>query len=101
MVMVMGGAMSEFAQRSRDPLPKEFLWMFGGLGLVMFVGAAVSALMVGLAGWCLRTRQAWVYCLIVASFSLLWAPLGTVLGVFSLIVLLRPEAKALFTGTGR
>ena len=74
--------------------------MFGGIGLVVIVTTAATALTTCIAGWCLRARQAWTYCLVIAALSLLSFPIGTALGVFTLIVLLRPEAKALFTGRG-
>jgi hypothetical protein len=98
--LLMTGAMSLPARHAQEPVPKEVVWMFGGVGLLVILGALVSALMIALAGWCLRTRRGWVYCVIVAALSLLSVPIGTVLGVFSLIVLVRPEAKALFAGTG-
>ncbi len=93
------------AERSREAPPPEvlgaFSGLFAGMGVMVIVVSAGSAVLFGVAGYCLRSRQAWVYCVVVAALSLLWwAPLGTVLGVFSLIVLMRPEAKALFTGAG-
>jgi len=101
--VAMAGAMKSLADRAprgADQIPPEFLWMFGGIGVLMLAIAAGTALMAGVAGWCLRARKAWIYCVIVAALSLLSAPIGTVLGIFTLIVLMRPEAKALFGGPG-
>ena len=36
------------------------------------------------------------FCVVVAAISCCFTPLGTVLGVFTLIVLFRPSVKALF-----
>lgn len=47
-------------------------------------------------GRCFRQQNHHTLCTIAAIFVCLSFPLGTVLGVFSLIVLLKPEAKALF-----
>ena len=49
-----------------------------------------------LAGSYLKRRTRYTFCLVMAGLSCLFAPLGTVLGVFTLIVLMRPSVKALF-----
>jgi len=52
--------------------------------------------MVLFAGRCLSRRKNHLLCLIVAGVSCLFVPMGTVLGVFSIIVLMRPSVKELF-----
>lgn len=47
-------------------------------------------------GVCFRKQRHHTLCIIAAAFCCLSFPLGTILGVFSLIVLLKPEAKQLF-----
>ncbi len=49
-----------------------------------------------LAGRKLARRRSWTFCLVVASIECLFMPYGTVLGVFTIIVLLRPTVKELF-----
>ena len=41
------------------------------------------------SGWCLTRRRAWTLSIVVAGLDLLYVPIGTLLGVFTLIVLLR------------
>ncbi len=48
------------------------------------------------AGRRLQRRRSWTYCLVVASLECLLMPFGTLLGVFTIIVLMKDAAKALF-----
>ncbi|SBV52388.1 hypothetical protein XBLMG947_3183 [Xanthomonas bromi] len=48
------------------------------------------------AGRCIAQRRRHLLCLIVAGISCSFMPFGTVLGVFKLVTLLRPQVKALF-----
>jgi len=98
MTAVMKTAIEQ--EHAKNAPPPEFAYLFGGIGLIIVVSAVATAVLLGLAGWCLRARKAWVYCAVVAGISLIHVPIGTALGVFSLIVLMRPEAKALFAGSG-
>lgn len=75
--------------------------LFGGF-FMLFAGAiilagwtlAVSLIVVGNS---LRQRKRYTFCLVVAGIeSLICIPFGTVLGVFTIVVLLRPSVKAAF-----
>jgi hypothetical protein len=100
MMAGMAAAIGTTAQKGGNPPPPELTLIFGGMG-VLFAGImGAFAIVIALAGWCLRARKAWLYCVVIAAISLTYAPIGTALGVFSLIVLLRPEAKALFAAGG-
>ena len=48
------------------------------------------------AGRCLVQHRRYTFCLVVAAISCMIMPFGTVLGVFTIIVLIRPSVKALF-----
>jgi hypothetical protein len=50
------------------------------------------------AGRCLARRKNYTFCIVMAGISCLYMPFGTVLGIFSIIVLVRPSVKALFSG---
>ncbi len=74
-------------------------WMFLMIGSgAVLVGWTFSALIIT-AGRFLARRKHHLFCLIVAGVSCAWVPLGTALGVFTLIVLLRPSVKELFQAT--
>ncbi len=40
----------------------------------------------------------YTYCLVVAALECLFMPFGTILGVFTIVVLMRHPLKALFEG---
>ena len=74
-----------------------------------FVGAfmvliAIFAILAGwtlavciiIAGRCLAKRRRYMFCLVMAAISCVFMPFGTVLGVFTIIVLMRPSVKELF-----
>jgi type III secretory pathway component EscS len=49
-------------------------------------------------GRCLKRRKHSTFCLVVAFVECAFVPLGTILGVFSIIVLTRDSVKPLFAG---
>jgi len=72
-----------------------------GLGIMAFaaffiVAGWTFAAMVAFAGRSLQTRQRYTYCLVMAGIECIFMPVGTVLGVFTIIVLVRDSVKALF-----
>ena len=70
-----------------------FFVILGGLFIV--IGWTMAGLML-YAGRCLSRRQRYLFCMVVAGVSCLFFPLGTALGVFTIIVLNRPSVKQLF-----
>ena len=64
-------------------------------GAIILFGWTLAALVI-YAGRCLARHRRHLYCLVVAALSCLFMPLGTVLGVFTIIVLLRPSVKEIF-----
>jgi hypothetical protein len=85
---------------NQPPPPPE---VFKTMGLVM-IGFSAAMIILGLlfafclfmSGKNLSRRRNYTFCLIIAGISCLCVPLGTVLGVFTLVVLLRPTVKTLF-----
>ncbi len=71
-------------------------WMFVGIALVIIFVGWVLAFLIIWAGRCLRQTRNYTYCFAIACVSCLFMPVGTVLGIFTLIALTRPEIKALF-----
>jgi hypothetical protein len=54
------------------------------------------AFFIALAGRNLRRRTNYTFCLVMAGVECLFMPVGTVLGVFTIIVLVRESVKQLF-----
>ena len=64
-------------------------------GTVILIGWVLAALVI-ISGRFLTQRKHYVYCLVIAGVSCLFMPVGTILGVFTIIVLVRPSVKGLF-----
>ncbi|WP_447784423.1 hypothetical protein [Stenotrophomonas bentonitica] len=73
-----------------------FGWLFIVIGSVLILCGLTLAGFMAYAGRCLARQRRHTLCLVVAALSCMCMPLGTVLGVFTLIVLLRPAVKAAF-----
>ena len=69
-----------------------FMIFSGGVILLGWAYAIATAF----AGSFLGARKHYTYCLVIAGLSCLFMPFGTVLGVFTIIVLVRPSVRALF-----
>ena len=81
--------------------------------VMRFMGAAfvIVALLAILAGWSLAVcvlfagqflgrHRHYTFCLVIAALLCIITPFGTVLGVFTIIVLMRPSVKLLFAPQG-
>ncbi|MDV9042458.1 hypothetical protein [Stenotrophomonas sp. RAC2] len=88
--------MNSDGQPSSPAEQRLFGWMFTLIGCAIVFGGVTLGACVAYAGRCLARRRRYLLCLIVAGLACLFAPVGTVLGVFSLITLLRPQVKAAF-----
>ena len=93
MVVALGTLGSE-----KSAAPQFIGLIFVIIGVVVaLIGWAIAA-MVGMAGKFLSQRRHYTYCLVIAGLNCMHAPLGTILGVFTFVVLLRPEVKVAFEG---
>ena len=73
-----------------------------GVFLMVIAGAIILtawalAISVAVAGNFLGRRVNYRYCLVIAAIACLFMPFGTVLGVFTIMVLMRPSVKPLFS----
>ena len=73
--------------------------MFAGLGGCGMIFVWVIALLITLSGRRLLQHRSRTFCIIVAALMCLSIPFGTILGVFTLIVLSRPSVRQLFGET--
>lgn len=94
--MLTGGFFSEGAPTNM-PFPFSlFGLMFTLIPAAIILFGWVFAISLAIAGFFLIKHQHWLFCIAMAGISCIFTPFGTVLGVFTLIVLMRPSVKALF-----
>jgi hypothetical protein len=98
--VAIGVAMITGRFDGRDAPPPFLGWIFVGFGAAFILAGWVYAALVFFAGRCLTQRRAWLFVMVMAGISCAWMPFGTVLGVFTLVTLSRPEVKALFAVPG-
>ncbi|MCC6663870.1 MAG: hypothetical protein IT375_09005 [Polyangiaceae bacterium] len=82
------------------PPPFNPGWLFVGVGALVIVISWTMAFLLLLSGLSLRAQRRYWMCFIVACVICLNVPLGTALGIFTLLVLNRPSVKEIF-GVGR
>lgn len=77
--------------------PPLFFGLFFVLiaGSFIFVGWAFAICII-LAGVFLARRKNYMFCLVMAGVECMFTPFGTVLGVFTIITLVRPSIKEMF-----
>lgn len=84
---------------SSDPMPAPVGLIFLTMGLVGFAMVLAYAGALLLAGRFLVRQEHYLFCLVLAALSTTFAPFGTVLGIFTLIVLLRDSVKERFAAS--
>ena len=92
--MGLAFATGAFAETGTEARPVGLVIM-AIAGFVILAGWTFAAL-VAVAGRSLQKRQRYTFCLVMAGVECIFMPVGTVLGVFTIIVLVRDSVKALF-----
>jgi len=81
-----------------EDLPPEFLgWIFAALGSLFFLIAIAMAICILDAGRSLALRRGYSFALVMACIECLFVPFGTILGVFTIVVLSRESVRRLFS----
>ena len=77
-----------------------FLRVFGaiftGMASLIILASLTMAFCSAIAGWLLTQRRGYIFCLIVAGVQCMSVPFGTAIGIFTILVLVRPSVKVLF-----
>lgn len=92
--MVSGGFPSGGPSSSAPPA--ELGWFFIIIGSVISLVAWAIAACLIVAGRSISARRNWTFCFVMACIACVNMPLGTALGVFTILVLQRPSVKLLF-----
>lgn len=74
-------------------------WVMVMFAVGLIVLGWLYALGMILAGRFLRRHRNYIYCLVMACLSLFFTPIGTVLGIFTLVVLAQASVREMFQQT--
>jgi hypothetical protein len=98
-VFMVSGAMGPPGRGGAGGPPPElatvgyfFIVIFGGISLFMLALAGCALF----TGYNLSRKKRYMFCFVDACFCCIQLPLGTILGVFTIVVLARPGVKELF-----
>ena len=86
----------EYQRSGESTDPQVELALLIGFGFVLLLIGVIVLFCIILAGQSLGRYENYKYCLIVAVLECLIFPLGTVLGVLTIVVLRRESVKELF-----
>jgi hypothetical protein len=79
-----------------QPAPEWFGWLFFSIGLAGFlIGQAISICVI-VSGRFLRRRKNYWFSFVLACIACAFMPFGTVLGIFTIIVLSRESVKEIY-----
>jgi hypothetical protein len=103
MGIFFGAAMmsSDISHQPGAPPPALFGGIFVFVGAIILLFSLAFAILAFKAGRNLSKKQGYTFCFVVACIVCLWMPLGTILGIFTIIVLMRDSVKAIFNGGGQ
>jgi hypothetical protein len=79
-----------------DQPPAFVGWLLLMLGSFIILLGWVFAILALITGRCIARRKHYTFCLVMACVECLSVPFGTVLGVFTIVVLNRQSVKARF-----
>lgn len=82
-----------------DPPPAFIGWIVSCFAVVFILLGLSFAACFALTGRNLALHRSWIFCMVMAGIACTMMPFGTVLGVFTILVLNRPSVRALFPGT--
>ena len=90
-------------RKAGEELPPEFLgWIFAMIGSVLFLIGLAMAICILIAGRSIALRKRYSFAFVMACIECLFIPFGTILGVFTIVVLSRESVKGLFcSATGQ
>jgi len=82
---------------NQEPPPAVLGWVFIVLGALLFLAGVTMAICILIAGRSLALRKNYSFAMVIACIECLFIPFGTILGVFTIVVLSRESARELFS----
>lgn len=90
----------EFMKHEQNPPPEAFMdmlvWFYVVFGAILLLGMVLNVMVAQR----LKARRGRMFCMVVAALDLLQMPLGTLLGIFTLLVLSRESVRRTFDSGG-
>jgi hypothetical protein len=93
-IAIVAGAFDDIDNGT--PPPAIFGWMFIVIPGTFILCGLAMAICSAIAGRRLSQSRGYMYCLVIAGLECMFMPVGTVLGVFTIIVLMRPTVRERF-----
>ena len=85
---------------AKGDVPPAFVgWFLVGVASLIILTGWCVAICILLAGHFLAKRKHYTFCMVMAGIECLFFPFGTVLGVFSIVVLARESVKQIFVAS--
>lgn len=94
-IMMLSGTLPMEPGAGGPPL-QLFGWLFVLIPILIILAGWGIAVAYFLTGRFLGLRQHYLYCQILAGITCMSFPFGTILGIFTIVVLSRPSVRALF-----
>jgi len=88
---------ADIPRKAGDPPPELMGGIFAFVGIVLMAIFFILAFLAFYAGRSLSKHKNYTFCLVIAGLVCLSMPLGTILGIFTIMVLMRDSVKTLFT----
>jgi hypothetical protein len=96
-ITILTGGFFEGGTDQGFPFPASlFGLIFTVIPATIILFGWAFAICLAVAGYYLSKRLRYSFCLIMAGISCTFSPFGTVLGVFTIVVLMSPSVKELF-----
>lgn len=94
--IVFGVVFLAVPEIAKEDAAKTVGWVFIFVGILFSVIGWTAVGLLITTGRYLTKNKNYTLCLVVAGFACLFMPLGTILGIFTFVVLLRPSVKERF-----
>jgi hypothetical protein len=94
----IGIAMLCGAFDGKDAPPRFLGWIFIVFPAVLILAGWLLSGVIVAAGRRLKRRTSYTFCLVVAALECILMPFGTVLGVFTIVMLMKDSVKQMFAG---
>ena len=93
-IAIIGGALP--GTKDGPPPPAFVGWFFAIFASLFILFGMAIAVCNFLAAGFLKRQSHYIFCFVIGALNCMFTPLGTVLGIFTILVLLREPVKQLF-----